>query len=85
MRVLSTASASWAYRPNALIGFGMAGAVGEDLEDVAVVQLVGAGLAVAAPGRSFLSSVSSQVNQVPQGVGPPAQLTAVPEMPTHSP
>ena len=32
-----------------------------------------------------LVSVSSQVSQVPHGVGPPAQLTSVPEMPTHSP
>ena len=32
-----------------------------------------------------LVSVSSQVSQVPHGVGPPAQLVEVPEMPTHSP
>ena len=31
-----------------------------------------------------LSSVSSQVSQVPHGVLPPAQLVAVPAMPTHS-
>ncbi|CAM5567203.1 hypothetical protein SALBM135S_06291 [Streptomyces alboniger] len=31
-----------------------------------------------------LSSVSSQVSQVPQGVVPPAQFVAVPAMPTHS-
>ncbi len=30
------------------------------------------------------SEFSSQVSQVPQGVLPPAQLSAVPEMPTHS-
>ena len=32
-----------------------------------------------------LFSVSSQVIQVPHGVGPPAQFVRVPEMPTHSP
>ena len=32
-----------------------------------------------------LVSVSSHVSHVPHGVGPPAQLVEVPEMPTHSP
>jgi hypothetical protein len=59
--------------------------VGEHLEDVTVVKGVGAAPAVGAPYRAGLISVSSQVSQVPHGVGPPAQLTAVPEMPTHSP
>jgi hypothetical protein len=30
-------------------------------------------------------NVSSHVSQLPHGVGPPAQLRTVPEMPTHSP
>src|SRR4051794_28024980 len=36
------------------------------------------------PLTPALSSVSSQVSQVPQGVRPPAQLVEVPAMPTHS-
>ena len=31
-----------------------------------------------------LASLSSQVSQLPHGVGPPAQLLIVPDRPTHS-
>lgn len=53
-------------------------AIGPHLEDVAVVPLVDAGVAVPSHVSPARSSVSSQASQVPQGVGPPAQLEMVP-------
>ena len=79
----STATASWLKRPMSMMGRGSTGPVA--LESTSKTQPWVLVKLVEPPSSSFgPTAVSSQLSQLPHGVGPPAQLTVVPERLTKS-
>src|SRR5678816_3742649 len=75
----STAMPSWTKRPIALSGTGFAAPVAgtSNIQPCVFANVYGLPAVSFSPGSW---SVSSHVSQVPQGVGPPAQLRLVPEI-----
>ena len=78
MRLGSMTTASWAKRPQALIGTGTC------FEGSSANTSKTYPWSLSSPPVPALASLSSQVSQEPHGVGPPAQLLIVPDRPTHS-